>query len=132
MGGLPLGLNNGDVAFVKRVEGNTVVLNVKGKDVSVDLSKSKHFEYGYASTVHSSQGKTVRATAFHIRGDSGKVFGDRAFYVGATRAREELKIYTDDMAAAMKSVGRAQEKTSAVEEMRRSREFSGRELSISR
>lgn len=127
-----LGLNNGDVAFVKRVEGNTVVLNVKGKDVSVDLSKSKHFEYGYASTVHSSQGKTVRATAFHIRGDSGKVFGDRAFYVGATRAREELKIYTDDMAAAMKSVGRAQEKTSAVEEMRRSREFSGRELSISR
>lgn len=127
-----LGLNNGDVAFVKKVDGNTVVLSVKGKDVAVDLSKSKHFEYGYASTVHASQGKTVRATAFHIRGDSGKAFGDRAFYVGATRAREVLKIYTDNMAAAFKSVGREQVKTSALEQMQMARQSRGYELSLSR
>ena len=98
----------------------------------MDLSKSKHFEYGYASTVHASQGKTVRATAFHIRGDSGKAFGDRAFYVGATRAREVLKIYTDNMAAAFKSVGREQVKTSALEQMQMARQSRGYELSLSR
>ena len=47
-----------------------------------------------------------------------KVFGDRSFYVGATRASHELRIYTNDKTVAAKAVAAKQDKTSAVETIR--------------
>lgn len=113
------GLNNGDVAYVKAINGDKATVQLKGKTVAIDLREVKHLDYAYASTIHSSQGKTVDATAFHIRGKSGQVFGDRAFYVGATRSRHELRIYTDDKDAALRAVSRDQHKASALEELQR-------------
>ena len=112
------GLNNGDVAYVKAINGDKATVQLKGKTVAIDLREVKHLDYAYASTIHSSQGKTVDATAFHIRGKSGQVFGDRAFYVGATRSRHELRIYTDDKDVALRAVSRDQHKASALEELR--------------
>lgn len=116
------GLNNGDVAYVKAIDGHKAIVQVKGKTTTLDLRQTKHWDYAYASTIHASQGKTVDATAFHIRGQSGAVFGNRAWYVGATRARDELRIYTDDKEAALKAVGREQHKASALEAIRQGRE----------
>lgn len=113
------GLNNGDVAYVKAINGDKATVQLKGQTVAIDLRDVKHLDYAYASTIHSSQGKTVDATAFHIRGKSGQVFGDRAFYVGATRSRHELRIYTDDKEAALRAVSRDQHKASALEELQR-------------
>ena len=93
-------------------------MQLKGKTIAIDLREVKHLDYAYASTIHSSQGKTVDATAFHVRGKSGQVFGDRAFYVGATRSRHELRIYTDDKDAALRAVSRDQHKASALEELK--------------
>lgn len=117
-----LGRNNGDVAYVKAIKGDKAIIQFKGKSTELDLKSAKHWEYAYASTIHASQGKTVDATAFHIRAASGQALGNRAFYVGATRSRSELRIYTDDKEQALKAVGRTQEKTSAIEEIRRGRE----------
>ncbi|MDX9737684.1 MAG: MobF family relaxase [Azonexus sp.] len=116
------GLNNGDVGYVKAIDGHKAIVQVKGKTTTLDLRQTKHWDYAYASTIHASQGKTVDATAFHIRGQSGAVFGNRAWYVGATRARHELRIYTDDKDAALKAVGREQHKTSALEAIGQGRE----------
>lgn len=113
------GLNNGDVAYVKAINGDKATVQLKGQTVAIDLREVKHLDYAYASTIHSSQGKTVDATAFHIRGKSGQVFGDRAFYVGATRSRHELRIYTDDKDKALRAVSRDQHKASALEELQR-------------
>jgi type IV secretory pathway VirB9-like protein len=44
-----------------------------------------------------------------------KVFGDRSFGVGATRASHEMMIYTQDKEVAAALVGAKQEKLSAVE-----------------
>lgn len=54
-----------------------------------------------------------------------KVFGDRSFYVGVTRASHELRIYTNDKAAAAKAVSLKQDKTSAVETIRTPRTGDG-------
>lgn len=116
------GVNNGDVAYVQAIKGDKAVIQFKGKSTELELKSAKHWEYAYASTIHASQGKTVDATAFHIRAGSGQALGNRAFYVGATRSRSELRIYTDDKEQALKAVGRTQEKTSAIEEIRRGRE----------
>lgn len=116
------GMNNGDVAYIKSIDGHTATAQIKGKTVALDLRETRHWDYAYASTIHSSQGKTVDATAFHIRGKSGQAFGDRAFYVGATRSRHELRIYTDDRDSALRAVARDQHKASALEELKRTRE----------
>lgn len=127
---------NGEVARVTAVAGDKVTLELKqGKDVSlhqVDLSRNKHWDHAYAQTVHASQGATQHRAIFHIRApktesekkqeraleNMAKVFGDRSFYVGATRASHELRIYTNDKAVAAKAVAAKQDKTSAVETIR--------------
>ncbi|WP_232096608.1 hypothetical protein [Denitratisoma oestradiolicum] len=108
----------------------------QGKDVSlhqVDLSRNKHWDHAYASTVHASQGATQHRAIFHIRApetesefkqaraldNMAKVFGDRSFYVGATRASHELRIYTNNKDVAAQAVAAKQDKTSAVETLRR-------------
>ena len=124
---------NGEVARVAAVVGNKVMLELKqGKDVSlhqVDLSRNKHWDHAYAQTVHASQGATQHRVIFHIRApqtegekqqelaleNMAKVFGDRSFYVGVTRASHELRIYTNDKAVAARAVAAKQDKTSAVE-----------------
>jgi ATP-dependent exoDNAse (exonuclease V) alpha subunit len=128
---------NGEVARVTAVAGDKVTLELKqGKDVSlheVDLSRNKHWDHAYASTVHASQGATQHRAIFHIRApqteserkqeraleNMAKVFGDRSFYVGATRASHELRIYTNDKAVAARAVAAKQDKTSAVETIQR-------------
>lgn len=124
---------NGEVARVAAVAGDRVTLELKqGKNVSqheVDLSRNKHWDHAYASTVHASQGATQHRAIFHIRApqteserkqeraleNMAKVFGDRSFYVGATRASHELHIYTNDKTVAARAVAAKQDKTSAVE-----------------
>lgn len=128
---------NGEVARVSVVAGDKVTLELRqGKDVSlhqVDLSRNRHWDHAYASTVHASQGATQHRAMFHIRApqtegerkqeraleNMAKVFGDRSFYVGATRASHELSIYTNDKAVAAKAVAAKQDKTSAVETIQR-------------
>lgn len=95
----------------------------------VDFSQSKHWDYAYACTVHGAQGVTQHRAIFHIAipeketeksqkqalANMAKVFGDRSFYVGVTRASHELKIYTNDKELAAKAITEKQDKTSAIE-----------------
>jgi conjugative relaxase-like TrwC/TraI family protein len=128
---------NGEVARVAAIDGDKVKLELKqGEAISyhdVDLAKSKHWDYAYASTVHASQGATQHRAMFVIRAPEdenekkqarqleamAKVFGNRSFYVGSTRASHELSIYTNDKAVAAKAVSAQQDKTSAVETLHR-------------
>lgn len=124
---------NGDIARVVAIQGDKGVLEVKqGEQTTqhpVDFSQSKHWDYAYACTVHGAQGVTQHRAIFHIAipeketekaqkqalANMAKVFGDRSFYVGVTRASHELKIYTNDKELAAKAITEKQDKTSAIE-----------------
>lgn len=128
-------LKNGEVGRIIAMEGSKATLELRhGKDVSkheMDLNQAenKHWDHAYASTVHASQGSTQHRTMFHIRApeaqddrkmdkelaDMIRVFGDRSFYVGATRASHDIMIYTNDKASAARAVTGQQDKTSAVD-----------------
>ena len=124
---------NGEIARVVAIQGDQGVLEVKqGEQTtqhSVDFSKHKHWDHAYACTVHGAQGVTQHRAIFHIDipeketekeqkqalANMAKVFGDRSFYVGVTRASHELKIYTNDKELAAKAITEKQDKTSAIE-----------------
>lgn len=138
-------LKNGEVGRVVALKDNVATIEVKqGKesirrDLDLSQNDNKHWDHAYASTVHASQGSTQHRTMFHIRAPEGeneykqkreleqmaKVFGDRSFYVGATRASHELRVYTNDKEAAAAAVAGKQDKTSAVETIQRHTQEAG-------
>ena len=136
---------NGEIARVKEISGNQATLEVRqGNETAVhqvDLSRSRHWDHAYASTVHASQGSTQYRAIFHINvretrspqaeENMAKVFGNRSFYVGATRASHEIRIYTNDKTRAAEAVSGKQDKTSAVELLRQERDSFSQSKNVS-
>ncbi len=130
-------LTNGTVAKIAALHGDIASLAVdRGDRVEshqIDLTRNKHWDHAYASTVHAAQGSTQDNVIFLIRTPEvgngrqqeaalqqvAKVFADRSFYVGVTRASHDTRIYTNDKTLAASAVGIRQDKTSAVETIKR-------------
>jgi ATP-dependent exoDNAse (exonuclease V) alpha subunit len=128
---------NGEVARVVGLKGDAATIEMRqGNEAArheIDLSKNRHWDHAYASTVHASQGSTQHRAVFHIRAPEDasefrqkqqleamtRVFGARSFYVGTTRASHELRVYTNSKAVATAAVAGKQDKTSAVETIER-------------
>jgi ATP-dependent exoDNAse (exonuclease V) alpha subunit len=70
------------------------VANIKyrdGRTEAIDLRQAHHFDLAIATTIYSSQGKTSDLVFVVADG----VQNSESFYVAASRARSELKIFTD-------------------------------------
>lgn len=122
---------NGEKYTFHEVRGNDVVLkNEKGEEKIMNQKDFKHWDHGYANTIYSSQGLTKQSVFMLINSEKlsnakhdekavknlGKIFGNRAFYVGVTRASQDLKIFTHDKNVARGAVGYEQDKTSYVQD----------------
>lgn len=136
---------NGELARVAAIEGDMATLELQqGKGLSrhtVDLRQQRHWDHAYASTVHAAQGATQYRAIFHIRAPEAgskqqqegqlaamaRVFGNRSFYVGTTRASHELRVYTNDKAGAARAIAAQQDKSSAVEVLEQRTHDQGRE-----
>lgn len=115
-----MGVNNGTLGKVVEINGDAIVLSTKTGQVTLkeDVKSDAHFDYAYAMTVYGSQGRTTQDNNLLITSDSGRAMSERAFYVGITRPREDMTVYTDSKSAALKLIQEVQDKTSAVEELK--------------
>lgn len=93
----------------KSVEGvnlyNGQVYDIKGFDLNGNIKLSngqlldkntQHFNQGYVTTSHSSQGKDAKTVLVGQSTESLGAASDKQFYVSTSRGTEELRIYTDD------------------------------------
>lgn len=94
-----LGVKNGETGTLKKWEldqhGNvTLDINTdNGKRVSINLSEYGHIDYGYALSVHKAQGQTVDKVYLLL----SEAMTDREWaYVGASRHRDQLRVYFQD------------------------------------
>jgi hypothetical protein len=87
-----LGVCNGDFATIQSIEGSTIQVQLKDRSLSFDSSKYPDFNYGYAVTVHKSQGATFDRVFVALDG-----FGWDRFltYVAFTRHRKELNVFAN-------------------------------------
>ena len=75
-----------------------------------------HLQYGYTMTSHAAQGKTVDAVFVAQTSKYSTHASDmKQFYVSISRARSELKIYTDDIELLLENVSRIRERPMATE-----------------
>ncbi|MBB3221720.1 MobF family relaxase [Pseudoduganella umbonata] len=112
-----LDIRNGTPGKVTGLEGERMTVSVGGRSIQIDLKNPAHahWDHAYAMTVHAAQGRTATSTHFLINQASGQAMGERSFYVGITRPRQDLKIYTDSMPRAVRLIQQAQQKSSAME-----------------
>ena len=110
-------VNNGTLGKVTAVSSAAIHVETKKGLVHLDADamQHRHWDYAYAMTVYASQGKTVADANLLITSESGKAMGERSFYVGITRPRTDLTIYTDSKERAVELIHQAQGKTSALE-----------------
>src|SRR5205823_956255 len=85
-----LEVTNGDVALVKQVDEKG---RIHLQDGRVLPAWYRQFKHGYAMTAHRSQGKTADAVIVSADQMSGDLF-----YVAASRGREQVQIFTSDLA----------------------------------
>ncbi|RMH24239.1 MAG: conjugative relaxase [Planctomycetota bacterium] len=105
-------LNNGALYTVKRFDraGNLVLTN--GWRIAKDYG---HLAYGYCTTSHASQGKTVDRVLIAQSSASFPASSREQAYVSVSRARERATLYTDDRDALLAAVSRSDDRLTATE-----------------
>jgi ATP-dependent exoDNAse (exonuclease V) alpha subunit len=105
-------LNNGSVY---QVEGFTRDGDIRFTNGFVVPKTYGHLTYGYASTSHSAQGKTVDKVFIGMGQDALAAASREQFYVSVSRGREAVKLYTDDKQAMLDAVKTSGQRLSATE-----------------
>lgn len=114
-----LDVQNGQVGYVKKVLGNYMMISVEGKDqnrkpivrdILIDTRKYNQLDYGYAMTNHKAQGMTVDNVMLNIDNKQRVLNSRNSYYVGISRGRYNLTLYTDDKNRLARSVSKFQVK----------------------
>jgi conjugative relaxase-like TrwC/TraI family protein len=105
--GPDLNATNGQFVTVKQFDEQGRMQLEDGRTLPEDF---KTFNHGYATTAHKSQGKTVDNVII-----SGNAMTQEQFYVGSSRGRESIQIFTEDKEWLEMTAGISGARTSATE-----------------
>ncbi|HKY29479.1 MAG TPA: AAA family ATPase, partial [Pyrinomonadaceae bacterium] len=108
---------NGEIGTITKIEPDQIRLALdSGREISVDPSKFRHLDYGYAVTSHSAQGLTFdRVLVNADTRESARLLNDRTAYVAISRARYDALIYTDSTQNLSEALNREIDKVTAIE-----------------
>jgi conjugative relaxase-like TrwC/TraI family protein len=110
---------NGQFATIVKVDTQGARFHVEGKtprEISLPFAQMKHLDYGYCSTTFSAQGGTVEKCIMHADSMRSERLLNRAgLYVGSSRPKLDLRVFTDDAEALRRAVVRDPQKSIALE-----------------
>ena len=105
-------LNNGEIFRVKQFTRDGDITDHRGWVIGKDFG---HLAYGYVSTSHAAQGRTVDRVLIAQSAMSYPAASRENFYVAVTRGRKSATIYTDDKEELAKAIKRSDPRRSATE-----------------
>lgn len=109
-----LGVKNGQTGYITQIDNAMTVKMDNGKELQFNPNTQyKYIGYGYALTDYKSQGQTARHVIYHADTDRGVNFNQA--YVGITRGKESVTIYTNDKTTLMENVKHEQQKTTTLD-----------------
>lgn len=108
-------LNNGSSMTVKGFdESGNIIANTGVQDVTLNKNY-RNFNYGYCTTSHSSQGKTVDKVIISQSSISTGAASKEQFYVSASRGKSGIAIYTDNRDELKRSVADSSQRMNAMD-----------------
>lgn len=108
-------LNNGNIMTVKGFDGMGNII-ASGGQSDFTLSKDhRNFTYGYCTTSHSSQGKTVDHVLIAQGAMSFGATSREQFYVSVSRGKTGISIYTDNKQELKEAIQQSGERRTAAE-----------------
>ncbi|MHC5820144.1 MAG: MobF family relaxase [Nostoc sp.] len=111
-----LGRRNGQEFTVTGIDLNIVQIKYADERTErISLAQAQNLDYALVSTTYSSQGKT----ADRVLISADFTIGQESFYVAASRARHELKIYTEDPTQLLWLAQQSKAKDNALELLRK-------------
>ena len=108
-------MNNGNILTVKGFDAVGNIVAQADKTEVVVGKYYRNFTYGYATTSHSSQGKTVDKVLIAQSSFSARAGSKEQFYVSVSRGKSEISIYTDCKQELREAVGQSSARITAVE-----------------
>lgn len=104
-------IKNGAALVVTAVRGSQIDATMPdGRRVTIDAARPQPIAYGWARTVHRSQGQTVDHAVIVDDGVTGAQLG----YVAASRQRESIRVFSTDAESLADRVGEWAERASAT------------------
>jgi hypothetical protein len=92
-------VRNGEVGTVTKTGTNALGVQLEdGRQVELDLARYSALDYGYALTTYKSQGQTYNKVLVEADTTVPQLQDQRNTYVQITRARDNVRIFTDDFA----------------------------------
>jgi len=116
-------VRNGERATVIKLGGilkphHITVETEDKRKLEIDTRKYKHIDYGYALTTYKAQGQTYSKVVVDADTSAGPALNDmRNQYVNITRARDSVKIYTDDKDALKDLAGMLEHKRDTLDKL---------------
>ncbi|MDR3410943.1 MAG: hypothetical protein P4L87_08390, partial [Formivibrio sp.] len=114
-----LAVSNRYMGTIEQIDSNQVSVKMDGakeRTITFDTAQMWHFDHGYAVTSHSSQCLTADRVLVNM---DTKVYPElintRFAYVSISRASEDVRIYTNDVAVLSERLSTDVTKTSAVD-----------------
>lgn len=110
-----LDVSNGDRVRVLEVSADRITLeNEKGRRIDLDGRHPLHLEHAYASTVHGAQGLSTDRMMMDLNTRS-LTTGKDLYYVALSRARYDVKVYTNSRTELPAAISRDNVKTAALD-----------------
>ena len=114
-----LKIANRELGTIERIspDGCFAVKLDGGREVTFDLQRHPHLDYGYAITSHSSQGQTADRVLIHVDTELGArdLLNSRMAYVAVSRGQWDVQIFTDSSGKLPMALGRDVSHISAYE-----------------
>ena len=114
-----LGVANRDLGTLASFEDGRMTLRMDGKTprmVTLNTAEVRQFDHGYAVTSHSSQGLTADRILAHFDTESSRnLINSRLAYVAISRASDDARIYTNDVATLGERLSSNVDKTAALD-----------------
>jgi ATP-dependent exoDNAse (exonuclease V) alpha subunit len=111
-----LGINNGDIGFVKSFDRDKKELTVSfdKKEVTINTTEFKNLNYAYATSVHKGQGASVEKAVLVLDSDNALQNKYNLGEVGMTRQKNDLIVITDNLETVKEQLKTEQTKTSTL------------------
>lgn len=115
-------MNNGNILTVKGFDKTGNILAVADKQEIVIGKDYRNLTYGYCTTSHSSQGKTVDKVLIAQSSMSLGAASTEQFYVSVSRGKTEVGIFTDNKKELQENVTRSTQRMTADDVAQRARQ----------